>query len=186
MENLRLAGALLKHRGRISASSEQLLLVLRDFVHGLSFMSSAPSPVRPLADLLHKKQPLSGLLARAEALLRLEQLLHAQLAPALRDCCKLASFRDGRLLLVVSSGQWATHLRYQERRLCQALQVLPEFAGISRIVLKVQPPLTQSQGRGSCPPLPQAAAENLHACAEDCNDPALQNALKKLAKHAEK
>ncbi|KXU36902.1 hypothetical protein AXE65_04475 [Ventosimonas gracilis] len=149
-------------------------------------MSSAPSPIRPLADLLHKKQPLSSLLAKADALLRLEQLLHAQLAPAVRAFCKVASFRDGRLLLVVSNGQWATHLRYQERRLCQALQVLPEFAGISRIVLKVQPLLVQSQGRGSCPPLPAKAAESLHACAKDCNDRALQNALKKLAKHAEK
>jgi len=149
-------------------------------------MLSISSPIRPLADLLHKKQPLSGLLAKADALLKLEQLLHAQLAPALRDFCKVASFRDGRLLLVVSSGQWATHLRYQERRLCQALQVLPEFAGLSRIVLKVQPPLVQSQGRGSCPNPPASAAESLLACADGCSDPALQNALKNLARHAEK
>jgi len=146
-------------------------------------MSSAPSAVRPLADWLHKKQPLSGLLAKANALLRLEQLLQAQLAPALRDCCKVASFRNGRLLLVVSSGQWATHLRYQERRLSQALQGLPEFAGLTRIALKVQPPLVQSQGRGSCPNPPASAAESLLACANDCNDPALQRSLKKLAKH---
>jgi len=149
-------------------------------------MSSTSSSIRPLADLLHKKQPLAGLLAKADALLRLEQRLHAQLAPALRPLCKVASFRDGRLLVVVSSGQWATHLRYQERRLCQALQELPEFAGLTRILLKVQPPVIQSQGRGACPPPPASAAHSLHACAENCNDPALQRALEKLAKHAEK
>jgi len=149
-------------------------------------MLSASSSLRPLADLLHKKQPLAALLAKASALLRLEQLLHAQLEPLLREQCKVAAFRDGRLSLVVTSGQWATHLRYQERRLCSALQKLPEFAGLSRIVLKVQPPLIQSQGRGACPPLPAAAAENLHACAESCGDPALQRSLEKLARHAEK
>jgi len=149
-------------------------------------MLSTLSSTRPLTDLLHKKPPLSGLLAKADALLRLEQHLHAQLVPALRPLCKVASFRDGRLLVVVSSGQWATHLRYQERRLCQALQELPEFAGLTRILLKVQPPLIQSRGRGACPPPPASAAKSLHACAENCNDPALQRALKKLAKHAEK
>jgi len=149
-------------------------------------MSTTLPPIRPLADVLYKKQPLSALLSKVDVLLRREQLLHAQLAPALRPLCKVAAFHNGRLLLVVSNGQWATHLRYQERRLCNALQTLPEFAGLTRILLKVQPPPTQSRKPDPCPPPPASAAKDLHACAQDCQNPALRHVLQKLAKRAER
>jgi len=149
-------------------------------------VSSRVSSPKPLAELMQQKQPLSALLARADALLHLEQLLHRELPAALRPLCHVAAFRDGHLRLVVEGSQWATHLRYQERRLCRALQALPEFLGLARIVLKVKPQLAADTPRVPCPPPPESAAESLRACAQDCSDAALRRTLERLACHAEK
>jgi hypothetical protein len=50
------------------------------------------------------------------------------------------------LLLVVTDGHWATRLRYQQKRLQRQLQLFEEFANLTRILFKVQPPLF-SKGR---------------------------------------
>lgn len=148
-------------------------------------MTFRPLPARTPAALLRTAKPLQGLFDQAERLARLQQLVHAQLQPAAREHCHVAAWHDGSLLLVVTDGHWATRLRYQQRRLLRQLQGVPEFAGLHRILFKVQPPPTPSQGRGRCAPLSASAAESIRATAEHIRDPRLRAALERLARRAD-
>jgi hypothetical protein len=79
---------------------------------------SHPKPLESLRD----EQDLRSLFRKAEAIGRLQMLLDMQLQPAARPHCKLAMYREGVLLLIVTDGHWATRLRYQQKRLLKALQ----------------------------------------------------------------
>jgi hypothetical protein len=74
-------------------------------------------------------------------------------------------------------------LRYQQTRLLRQLKAFEVFAGLQRIIFKVQP----SVGGGSAPVtegrLSPAAAESLQATAETVSDPRLREALERLARH---
>ncbi|MCY1521870.1 Dna[CI] antecedent, DciA [compost metagenome] len=148
-------------------------------------MTFRPLPARSPAALLREAKPLQGLLNQAERLARLQDRLHSQLQPAAREHCHVASWHDGSLLLIVTDGHWATRLRYQQRRLLRQLQGFAEFAGLHRILFKVQPPQVQSQGRGRCANLSVDAAENIRATAEHIDDPRLRAALERLASHGD-
>jgi hypothetical protein len=60
----------------------------------------------------------------------------------------VASWREGSLLLIVTDGHWATRLRYQQKRLQRQLQMFDEFANLTRILFKVQPPTVQQGAAG--------------------------------------
>lgn len=143
-------------------------------------------PANSGADLLRKAKHLRGLLGQAERLARLQQLLLLQLQPAAREHCHVASFRDGSLLLVITDGNWATRLRYQQRRLLRQLQALEQFQGLQRLLFKVQPPATPAAGRGPCAPLSSDASSSIKASAEHIRDPRLRAALERLASHVAK
>jgi hypothetical protein len=78
----------------------------------------------------------------------LQRLLESQLQPAAREHCHVASWREGSLLLIVTDGHWATRLRYQQKRLQRQLQAFDEFASLTRILFKVQPPTVQQGAAG--------------------------------------
>ena len=146
-------------------------------------MAYKPSPAQPPSALLRQARPLRLLLNQAERLAHLQRLLESQLQPAARAHCHVASWRDGTLLLVVTDGHWATRLRYQQRRLLRQLQDHPAFAGLQRIVFKVQPPHTAMQRQLRSATLSAEAAENIQATAEHIDDPRLRAALERLARH---
>lgn len=148
-------------------------------------MSFRPLDAKAPALLLRELKPLRELLHSAEQLNRLQQLLDGQLQPAARPFCRLASWREGILLLIITDSQWATRLRYQERRLLRQLQGLAEFRGLQRILFKVQPTRT-SLGCSIAPPQRSASARaNLLESAEDIRDPRLKAALQRLAEHVQ-
>ena len=133
-------------------------------------MSFRPLDAKAPALLLRELKPLRELLHSAEQLNRLQQLLDGQLQPAARPFCRLASWREGILLLIITDSQWATRLRYQERRLLRQLQGLAEFRGLQRILFKVQPTRT-GLGCSIAPPQRSASARaNLLESAEDTLD----------------
>ncbi|CAM5503975.1 hypothetical protein SSTU70S_01348 [Stutzerimonas stutzeri] len=103
-------------------------------------MASRPLPARATGALLREAKPLRALFGEARRIDRLQHLLESQLQPAAREHCRVASWREGCLLLIVTDGHWATRLRYQQRRLLRQLQAIEEFAGLERIHFKVQPP----------------------------------------------
>jgi hypothetical protein len=146
-------------------------------------MAFRPHPARPPSVLLREARPLKGLLSQAQRLGQLKKLLDTQLQPAAREHCHVASWREGSLLLIVTDGHWATRLRYQQRRLQQGLQGMPEFTGLTRILFKVQPAVGARRPSGPALDLSDSAADNLQATAEGIRDPGLRAALERLAKH---
>lgn len=148
-------------------------------------MSFRPSPARAPATLLRDAKPLKALFQQARRLEQLQQLLESQLQPAARAHCKVASWRDGCLLLVITDGQWATRLRYQQRRLQRQLGEMEAFTGLTRILFKVQPPVPDAPRPPAALPLTSSAADNIRSTADGISDPRLREALERLARHTQ-
>lgn len=146
-------------------------------------MSLRPPAKTPKA-LLQDNKSLRALFSAAQRLSKLQALVEAQLEPAAREHCQVASWHEGCLLLLTSNGHWATRLHYQQRRLQRLLQVLPEFTGLQKIQVKVRPPNTQVAYQGSKVTLSESAAESLNCAAEGIEDSKLRAALERLARNA--
>jgi hypothetical protein len=136
-----------------------------------TIMAFRPSPARAPASLLREAKPLRALFGEALRLERLQRLLESQLQPAAREHCRVASWREGCLLL----------MRYQQRRLQRQLEAMEEFAGLLRIQFKVQPPPPPRHQPAATPPLSSNAADSIQAAAQGIRDPALRAALERLA-----
>ena len=147
-------------------------------------MAFRPLTARAPGVLLREAKPLKAIFGHAKRLGHLQRLLESQLQPAARDHCHVASWREGNLLLIVTDGHWATRLRSQQKRLQRQLMVFEEFAGLTRIQFKVQPPTVPQGAVGHTLDLSETAAETLQATAEGINDPGLRAALERLAAHA--
>jgi len=150
---------------------------------GVLLMAFRPLPAKAPAALLREAKPLKALFSQAQRLGHLQRLLESQLQPAAREFCRVASWREGTLLLVVTDGHWATRLRYQQKRLQRDLTALEEFASLTRILFKVQPPTVQSAAAGHSIDLSVRSAENIQATAEGITNPGLRAALERLASH---
>ena len=147
-------------------------------------MAFRPLDARSPAVGLRDAKPLRAIFRQAERLTHLQRLLESQLQPAAREHCRVASWREGCLLLVVTDGHWATRLRYQQRRLQRQLMGFDEFASLMRIQFKVQPPAPPQGAATHTIDLSPDAAENIQATAEGISDPKLRAALERLASHA--
>ena len=147
-------------------------------------MAFRPLTARPPAVLLREAKPLKAILGHAQRLAHLQRLLDSQLQPAAREHCHVASWREGSLLLIVTDGHWATRLRYQQKRLQRQLQAFDEFAHLTRILFKVQPPTVQRGATGHNLDLSNNAAQTIQATADGISDPNLRAALERLASHA--
>lgn len=148
-------------------------------------MTFRPSPARSPAALLREAKPLRALFNQALRIDRLQQLLDGQLQPAAREHCRVASFAEGCLLLIITDGHWATRLRYQQKRLLKQLQALEEFATLTKILFKVQPSTAEMGHARHSATLSNSAAEHIQASAEGISDPRLRAALERLAQHAQ-
>ncbi|WP_236213829.1 DciA family protein [Metapseudomonas otitidis] len=147
-------------------------------------MSFRPLPARSPVALLKEEKPLRALFDQAQRIDHLQRVLEGQLQPAAREHCRVASWRDGCLLLIISDGHWATRLRYQQRRLQRQLQALEEFANLTKIIFKVQPSRSAGRNPSQGAALSAYAAESLQSTAEGINDPRLRAALERLASRA--
>ncbi|MBC3236376.1 DUF721 domain-containing protein [Pseudomonas lurida] len=147
-------------------------------------MAFRPLTARAPAVLLRDAKPLKAIFGHAKRLGQLQRLLESQLQPAAREHCRVASWREGHLLLIVTDGHWATRLRYQQKRLQRQLMAFDEFAGLTRIQFKVQPPTTLPGVVEHTHDLSTTAAETIQATADGISNPALRAALERLAAHA--
>ncbi|WPN46181.1 MULTISPECIES: DUF721 domain-containing protein [unclassified Pseudomonas] len=147
-------------------------------------MAFRPLTAKVPAVLLREAKPLKAILGHAQRLGHLQRLLESQLQPAAREHCHVASWREGSLLLIVTDGHWATRLRYQQKRLQRQLQMFDEFASLTRILFKVQPPTVQQGATGHTMDLSNVAAATIQATADGISDPNLRAALERLAAHA--
>ncbi|MEX5685220.1 MULTISPECIES: DUF721 domain-containing protein [Pseudomonas] len=147
-------------------------------------MAFRPLTARAPAVLLREAKPLKAIFGHAQRLGHLQRLVESQLQPAAREHCHVASWREGSLLLIVTDGHWATRLRYQQKRLQRQLQLFDEFASLTRILFKVQPPTVQQGAAGHTIRLSTDAGATIQATAEGITDPNLRAALERLAAHA--
>jgi hypothetical protein len=147
-------------------------------------MSFRPSPARAPASLLREEKHLKALFNEAQRLSRLQQLLETQLQPAAREHCHVSSWRAGCLLLIITDGHWATRLRYQQKRLQRQLMAFEEFANLTKILFKVQPPAAPRRAPSRTMTLSNDAADNIRASAEHITHDRLRAALERLASHA--
>ena len=146
-------------------------------------MTFRPLSARAPATLLRETKTLKSLFGEAQRLAHLQDLLESQLQPAARPHCRVAALREDCLLLIVTDGQWATHLRYQQKRLLRQLRNLREFANLAKILFKVQPATGARHASARNPTLSASAADTLLTAASSIEDPQLRAALERLASH---
>lgn len=149
-------------------------------------MRFRPVKAHLTTSLLRAVKPLQSLFSEVQRIEHLQGYLLPLLPPAAHEHCHVASYRDGRLLIVVSNAHWATRIRYLERRLLRSLLNYPEFSQISRIFVRVQPQAPSNVPTRPAPQLSESAAEQLNEAAKGIRDPALRGALERLARNANK
>ncbi len=149
-------------------------------------MSYRPIKAQQSSSVLHSSVTLQRLMARAQATDHLQQLLNQFLQPAAREHCHIATYQAGILSLIVTDGNWATRLRYQQKRLLKQLQGLAEFSDVVRLQFKVRPPMQAENAPARNIHLSEQAGQAIQASADVTHDPVLREALQRLALHAKK
>lgn len=149
-------------------------------------MSYRPIKAQQSHSVLQSSVTLQRLMARAQATDHLQQLLNQFLQPAAREHCHIATYQAGILSLIVTDGNWATRLRYQQKRLLKQLQGLTEFSDVVRLQFKVRPPMHAEKAPTRSIKLSEHAGQTIQASADATQDPVLREALQRLAQHAKK
>ncbi|MDY0249031.1 MAG: DUF721 domain-containing protein [Pseudomonas sp.] len=149
-------------------------------------MSYRPTQAQKTTRLLQQSASLQRLVARAQSVERLQELLNQYLQPAARKHCHVATVQDATLTLIVTDGLWATRLRYQQKRLLEQLQQTPEFNQVLRIQFKVRPPMQPEKAATRNIDFSEHTGHVIHASAQAISDPVLRKALERLALHTKK
>lgn len=149
-------------------------------------MSYRPIKAQKTTQLLQDNSSLQRLVQRAQSIDRLQQLLNQCLQPAAREHCYLASLQEATLTLIVTDGHWATRLRYQQKRLLQQLQQVPEFNQVLRIQFKVRPPMQPEKAPARNIDFSEHTGQVIQASAQAISDPTLREAMERLARHTKK
>ncbi|MBI1422765.1 MAG: DUF721 domain-containing protein [Gammaproteobacteria bacterium] len=131
---------------------------------------------------------LAILVTRTRQLMRWTALLRTKLDQELAPHCYLGELQETSLSIFVDSAAWATRLRFQIPQVISALRMAnPIFAKLENIKVKV---LTQEHSQdldaiqSSGPVMSTDNARNINSLSESIEDPALQQALQRLARNA--
>lgn len=149
-------------------------------------MTYRPVQAQKTTHLLQQSASLQRLVARAQSVERLQQLVNQYLQPAVREHCHVATYHDNTLTLIVTDGQWATRLRYQQKRLLVQLQQSLDLRDLQRIQFKVRPPMQAAKAAARNIDFSEQTGQDIHASAQAISDPVLRAALERLAKHTQK
>lgn len=148
------------------------------------------SEPKPLFNLF-KAPSLLTIQERGKALSTLSRLLYGFLPLPLTEQCRVANYRQGILIIEVSSASWLTRLRYEQEKLRSLLRQ-NGLSGLSSIQFKINPELNRNKCELHCDDsaayqrqITPQSAEMLLALADNCS-PKLKSSLIKLAKHATK
>ncbi len=91
--------------------------------------------------LLKKPNSLGALIAKAQKLLFIEQVLKKAFAPELTQRFKVMNLHQETLVLQAESAAWAMHLRFLEQELLLQLQAEQSLKQLKHIQIKVRPNL---------------------------------------------
>ncbi len=100
-------------------------------------MTNLKRPTEILAS--NQSGTLQLIYAKAAQLTTLNKIWRTQIDETLAQHTQVANYREGCLVIEVSSPVWATRLRYGIPDLLQKLRALNEFAGLTRIEWYVKP-----------------------------------------------
>ena len=150
--------------------------------HRIAFMQTPPpkSPTVAVQSLLNHCQ-LEKILFQAKRLQQLQALL-AQLQPELSQHCQVANFKDGELILAVSSAAWAMRVRFLAPELLKSLK--KNLPGLTKIQTQITMPLTEKKAEPYWPKLALSdnTREMLAGLADTISDEKLKKNLLQLAK----
>lgn len=142
------------------------------------------SHAQPITQLLSKSGDV-GLLMRQSSLIdQAQRHIRAHLPEGMREHIFAGGFSDGRLTLISGQASWLTWLRYEQNSLLTLLRQLPGFEGVTGFTLKVRPIRPVEAPKRYTRTLSDEAGNTLTECAKHTDNPALKNALERLASHA--
>lgn len=93
---------------------------------------------------LFKDSSLKNIQAKSVALSVLNRVVCQLLPITVREHCRVANYRQGVLIIEVSSANWLTRLRYEQERLILTLRQT-KLTGLASIQYKVNPELDKTK-----------------------------------------
>ncbi|HAY16992.1 MAG TPA: DUF721 domain-containing protein [Halomonas sp.] len=142
------------------------------------------SRAQPIAQLLTKSGGVGQLMRQSRLIDQAQRHLRAHLPEEMREHIFVGGFSNGRLTLISGQASWLTWLRYEQSQLLSLLHQLPGFEGVTGFTLKVRPVRPIESPKRYTRTLSDDAGKTLAECAKDTDNPALKNALERLAFHA--
>ena len=134
-------------------------------------------------DIVARFSQLKQLTERANRLRDLNQSLMSCVPPSLAPHVRLATVRDGCLVLQAEGSTWAAQLRFKTPEILEKLQAHPEFRDVRSVRVRnvADPrPKTVTPVRRH---MSRAAAATLHREAQCTTDTKIRAALERLARH---
>ena len=138
--------------------------------------------------LLGKKGEVAQLVTQGQELQRLTRLLQKELDSSLAPHCRIGRLTPPCLTIVVDSPAWSSRLRFQSTGLLRQLnKKYKEFQSVSQIEIKIYPVRLSRREPVTTPRrLSPAAAKGITEMANSIEEPALRQALLRLASRADK
>ncbi len=143
---------------------------------------SAPTRVGRIVDSF---SGLKRLTLQAERLSALDKMLNERLPSALAAHVRLATIRDGCLVLLADSPVWATQLRHHTPAILSDLPEAPEFAGVKSIRIRNYLGTVERRQARKAASMGPGTALAMETQAESIPDPALRAALKRIARRGQ-
>lgn len=126
---------------------------------------------------------LATIFEKASLLRQLNDLFKNAIDPELAKHCLVANYRSSILVVEAQSAAWAMQIRYRANELIKNLRALDVFKKLERIECYILP---NSESLKTIPDktinLSKEDAELLISTSESIKNPALKNALLRLAK----
>ncbi len=131
---------------------------------------------------------LAILVTRTRQLRRWTGIFRSHIDADLAPHCYLGNMDESSLTVYVDSAAWATRLRFQAPQLLPLLrQTNPIFSKLVSIQVKILTPGSQEPSQPSHsagPTMNRENANGINALSNSIDDPELQQALQRLARHA--
>jgi hypothetical protein len=124
----------------------------------------------------------AGLLEHVHYLQTLNEQLCACVAPDTASHVQVADLNADRLLIHADSAAWATRLRYLAPQILRCLHRVPSLTALRRIDIRVSPVAQPATPALHPALLSRTSAAILETAADGIADPALRNALQRLAR----
>jgi len=143
---------------------------------------------KPVSFLLKK----SGLQHNTSLITKLDSLLQSYLKQHHIQGCRIGNLQNGSLLIEIPDATWLIRLQFMRSELLTQLR--HQVPGLLNIKIKVNPRLKQATDKPAkrsqkvikrASKMPDDVAQSFLALAEDA-DPALQAALRSLAKYSKR